>query len=230
MMTSFGRAAGGAGLLILAATVVATAPASASARHRVVRVPCAAAALSAAIASGDLTPVVLRPARNCTYLLTTALPLVTGEIVLLGGPSTTIKRAPATPDLRILDIAAGGRLRVRGITLQNGATTTAPGGGIRNAGALVLDHVTLTGNTASGNNGGGLANTGRALVVESVFAANATEGPVGNRDGGGIDNNGDLTVFASLMVGNVAAHDGGAIFTAAGHGTRVISPVRSRRR
>lgn len=57
-----------------------------------------------------------------------------------------------------------------GITLLNGATTTAPDGGIRNAGTLVLDHVTLSGNTAMGNNGGGLYNSGNAVIASSVFA------------------------------------------------------------
>jgi hypothetical protein len=213
-----------AGAAVLAGTAFAAAPgqAGASARHRVVRVPCASPALAGAITAAGSTPSVLRLAPSCTYLLTAALPQVTGDIALVGGPSTTIKRGPAAPDVRLLDVAVGGRLRVRGIALLNGATSTAPGGGIRNAGALVLDHVTLTGNSSLGNDGGGLYNTGSAVVSHSLIVANVTRGGAGDRDGGGIYNDGSLTVFLSRLSGNIAVHDGGGVFTAAGRTTRII--------
>jgi hypothetical protein len=226
-MTSFARATGVMGVAMLAGAACA-APAEAAVRQqRFVAVPCSSAALASAIGTANATPSLLRLAPFCTYLVTTALPQVTGAIVLLGGPSTSIKRDPATLDTRLLDVAAGGRLRVRGITLLNGATTTAPGGGIRNAGTLVLDHVTLTGNTAQNNNGGAVENTGTALVAHSVLAANATRGPAGNRDGGAIHNDGTLTVFASRIYGDIAVRDGGGIFTTAGHTTRVIQTTIS---
>jgi hypothetical protein len=219
-MTAFARAAAGMGVAVLAATAVA--PAQASVRQRFVTVPCGAAALATAVTAANTTPSVLRLAPSCTYLLTSALPQVSGHIVLLGGPATSIRRDPATPDLRLLDVAAGGRLRVWQITLLNGGTTTGPGGGVRNAGDLVLDHVTLTGNTALNDNGGALENTGTAVVAHSLLAANATRGPDGSRDGGGIHNDGTLTVFLSRFSGNIAVRDGGGVFTAAGHTTRLI--------
>ena len=171
-MTAFARAA--AAMVVLAAP-----PAHASVQQRFTTVPCHAAALATAITAAGATPSVLRLAPSCTYLLTSALPQVTGHIVLLGGPATSIKRDPATPDLRLLDVAAAGRLRVRDITLLNGGTTTGPGGGVRNAGDLVLDHVTLTGNTALNDKGGALENTGTAVVAHSLLVANATRGPDG---------------------------------------------------
>ncbi|MDN3356518.1 hypothetical protein [Actinomadura sp. DC4] len=168
-MTSFSGAAAGMAVVVLAGVA---APAQAVARRRLVPVPCGAASLAAAVAA---TPSVLRLAPLCTYLIASALPQVTGDIALVGGPATTLKRDPSAADLRLLDVAAGGRLRVLGITLRNGGTTTGPGG-VRNAGTLVLDHVTLTGNTALNDNGGGPENTGNALIAHSVFAANATRG------------------------------------------------------
>ena len=222
-MTTFARAAGGMGAALLAGTACVAAPAEAAVgRQHFVAVPCGSAALAGAIGTANATPSLLRLAPSCTYLITAALPQVTGAITLLGGPSTSIKRNPSTLDTRLLDVAAGGRLRVWGITLLNGGTTTAPGGGIRNAGTLVLDHVTLSGNTALDNNGGALENTGTALVAHSVLAANATRGPVGDRDGGAIHNDGILTVFASRLYGNIAVRDGGALYTTADHTTRVI--------
>jgi hypothetical protein len=100
----------------------------------------------------------------------------------------------------LLDVAAGGRLRVRGITLLNGATTTAPGGGIRNAGTLVLDHVTLSGNTAA-NIGGGTANSGTTTLIRTFVRFNQA---IGNATaGGGIQNAaGTVTLRASLVTTN----------------------------
>lgn len=224
-MTAFARAAAGVGVAMLAGA--AFAPAQASAQQRFVVVPCGAAALATAITAANSTPSVLRLSPSCTYLLTSALPQVTGHIVLLGGRDTRIKRDPATPDLRLLDVAAAGRLRVREITLLNGGTTTGPGGGVRNAGDLVLDHVTLTGNTALNDTGGGLENTGTAVVAHSLLAANATRGPNGNRDGGAIHNDGTLSVFLSRLSGNIAMRDGGGIFTTAGHTTRIVQSTLS---
>jgi hypothetical protein len=175
-------------MLILAATVVARAPASAPARHRVVRVPVRRGGAVRGDRLGQPDPG--RSAAGAELHLPAHHRSAAGHgrHRARGRAVDDHQARPATPGLRILDIAVGGRPRVRGITLKNGATTTAPGGGIRNAGVLVPDHVTLTGKTASGNNDGALANTGRALVVDSVFAANATEGPVGNRGGDGIRN------------------------------------------
>jgi hypothetical protein len=137
-MSSFGRTAGGMGVAILAGSLIAAAPAQA-ARRRLIVVPCAADSLAAAIDAANATPSVLRLAPSCAYRLATPLPQITGAVTLLGGPSTSIRRDPAVPELRLLDVAPGGRLRVQGITLQGGATTTGPGGAIRNAGALVLE-------------------------------------------------------------------------------------------
>ena len=190
-------------------------------------VACGSAALAGAITAANAVPATLRLAPFCTYLLTAALPQITGNVTLVGGPSTAIKRAPSTPSIRILDVAAGGTLRVVRVFILNGSTTAAEGAGIRNAGDLVLNHTTLSGNTTVGQNGAGISNTGRALVIRSLFAGNATSGPVGNRDGGGIYNNGSLTLIGSRLSGNIAVRNGGALFTTAGHTSRVIQSTLS---
>ncbi len=110
------------------------------------------------------------------------------------------------------------------VFILNGSTTAAEGAGIRNAGDLVLNHTTLSGNTTVGQNGAGISNTGRALVIRSLFAGNATSGPVGNRDGGGIYNNGrdaDRRPLENMPCGN------GGAFTTAGHTSRVIQSTLS---
>lgn len=228
-MTSFVRTAGGIGAGLLAVAALAASPAaeaqSAANQARITNVPCDSTALASAITAANTVPATLRLAGSCTYLLKAALPQVTGKVTLLGGPSTSIKRNPAVPNIRILDIAATGSLRVDGIFILNGAVTTGVGGGIRNAGTLALNSSTLSGNTATANNGGGLYNTGVAVIVRTLFAANANQS-VG-ADGGGIYNDGTLTLQQSRLTGNVATRNGGGIYTTASHTTRIVQSAIS---
>jgi hypothetical protein len=223
-MITFGRAAGAMGVALAAAASTAT-PAQAV---RVVGVSCSTPALAAAITAANAAPALLRLSPRCTYLLTAALPAITGNVALVGGPSTTLKRDPAV-NIRLLDVAAGGTLRVEGITLLNGRLTSDNGGGIRNAGMLILRFTTLSGNTTidtshAGLDGAALYNTGRAVIVNSDFTANfaLTLTGINNGDGGGIYNSGRLTVYGSRFTANTAVGDGGAINTAIGGVTRVI--------
>jgi hypothetical protein len=158
-----------------------------------VPVPCSSLALANAITAANAAPAVLRLASHCTYNLTTALPQITGNVTLAGGPNTTINRDPATNNIRILDVAAAGTLGVRGIFILNGGLTSGDGPGIRNAGTLRLNFTTVSGNFATTGNGGGVANTGRASIANSVIAANLIL--IGN--GAGINNGDDMTITTS---------------------------------
>jgi hypothetical protein len=230
-MRSFTGTAGGIGGAVLAATALAAAaPASASPGIPVVEVPCDATSLANAVAAANVTPAVLRLAPYCIYNITAQLPQITGNVTLLGGPSTVIRHDPGTmANFRLLDVAATGGLRVIGISLRNG-NPTGDGGGIRNAGGLVLDQVTLNGNLAgtpltAGGNGGALANLAgaRAVVARTVISANEAfrtlaETTTGN--GGGIDNAGRLTLFESRLVANSATSTVGVAGTGNGGGVR----------
>jgi hypothetical protein len=190
---------------------------------RVVKVPCSAAALAAAITSANTVPAVLRLSRNCTYSIatpataTTGLPTITGNVTLLGGPRTTIRRDLGAAVFRILDVAAGGTLRVTGIAITNG-NIAGLGGGIQNAGTLVLRHVTMSGNRAT--NGGAVSNSaaGTATIFRSLLNANSTTG-VG---GGGFINLGTITVSGTVLSGNTAPINGGGVNTQPGGTTRLI--------
>ena len=224
-MGSFSRVAGGAGAAVLAGgTLIMASPAQSMASGpRVVKVPCSAAALAAAITSANIVSAVLRLSANCTYIITTpatattGLPTITGNVTLVGVPGTVIRRAPGAALFRILDVAAGGTLRVTGIAITNG-NTAGLGGGIQNAGTLALRHVTLSGNTAG--NGGGVANAAgaTATISRSILNANTTTG-VG---GGGLINSGRLTVFGSALSANTAPINGGAVNTQSTGTTRLI--------
>jgi hypothetical protein len=231
-MSSFSRITGGAGATVLAGGMLAMAfPApSMASGPRVIRVPCSAPALAAAIVSANADSAVLRLAARCVYQITTpataatALPAVTGNVTLVGGPGTTIRRDPVAPTLfRILDVAASGTLRVAGISITNG-NIAGLGGGIQNAGTLVVLRSTLSGNRAG--NGGGVANSagGTATISRSRFSGNATTG-VG---GGAIINFATATIFGSVLAVNTAPINGGAVNTQPGGTTRLIQTTLDR--
>jgi hypothetical protein len=213
--------------VIITGGMLAMAPAtpSTAARTRVVKVPCSAAALAAAITAANASAgTVLRLAAGCTYSVVipatagTALPDITRDVTLVGGPRTSIRRDPAaaTP-FRILNVAAGATLRVAGLAILNGRTAGL-GGGIQNAGTVVLRQVTLAGNAAG--NGGGLANIAgaTATISRSLINANTTTA-VG---GGGIINLGTLTVIGTVFSVNIAPINGGGVNTQPGGVTRLI--------
>ena len=228
----------GLGMVVAATLTMAPPSASASA---VQAVPCNSTLLANAIAAANTAPATLRLAPYCVYDITAQLPQVTGNVNLVGGPSTTIRHDPGTAaNFRLLDVGSTGGLRVLGIFLRNG-NPAGDGGAIRNAGRLVLNHVTVSGNVAGdvitpiGGNGGGLANLagGRAVVASSIFSGNnATRAPVETTtgNGGGIFNAGRLTLFFSRLSANNAnstsatagTGNGGGISTPAGGNSLVL--------
>ncbi|GAB2845170.1 hypothetical protein GCM10027176_56220 [Actinoallomurus bryophytorum] len=228
-MGSITRTAGGIGAAVLAgaALTMAQAPAQAAAKKQVVTVPCSSAALAAAITAANATPATLRLAANCTYDITTAataadaLPIITGNVRLIGGPSTTIRRNVAAGAVRLLEVATTGTLRIDGIFLLNGTSATS-GGAIMNAGSLTLNQVTLSGNTAATNGGGvDIAVGGRALIFRTIVSANTALAG----SGGGVNNNGTLRFEQSRASANSAVSagtGGGGINTALAATSSVI--------
>jgi hypothetical protein len=218
-MSSSLRTAGGIGAAVLAgaALTMAQAPARAAAK-KVVFVPCSSPALAAAITAANVTPTTIRLSANCTYNITTpavagstALPPITGNVTIIGGPSTALRRDPSIAVARVLQVNTGGRLDLEGVFVLNGIADGAGGGGILNNGSLVLQQDTLSGNT--GPNGGAVSNgaTANALISRTVIGSNSTTG-----SGGGVINLGSLTVSESRLTGNTSGIDGGGIATVSG--------------
>lgn len=128
------------------------------------------------------------------------LSIAGGEIEVAG---LTLKNGAAENGAGVL-VAAGAGLRLTGATIT-GSSADDLGGGIYNAGTVVLDQVTISGN-AAGLNGGGLYNLGTAIVLNTTVAGNN----VGNR-GGGIYNAGTAVVGYSTITGNQADPGGGGV-------------------
>ncbi|XQQ05819.1 MAG: beta strand repeat-containing protein [Leptolyngbya sp. IPPAS B-1204] len=74
--------------------------------------------------------------------------------------------------------------------------------------AAALNGLIISGGRTIGNNGGGILNNGTLTVSNSTFTGNSAQG---NGFGGGIYSDGTLTVSNSTFTGNSAGNPGGAI-------------------
>ncbi len=146
----------------------------------------------------------------------------TGGLTIIGaGAGLTVIDA-ATID-RVFHVLPGASLTLRGVTLVGG--NEVRGGAVLNEGSLTLQDVTLSQNLA--DFGGGLFNaTGAtAEVVQSTIGGpwNATSAQrLGNRarlQGGGVFNEGTLTLDHTTVVGNWASAQGGGVYN---RGTALI--------
>jgi sugar lactone lactonase YvrE len=136
--------------------------------------------------------------------------LLVADADALGGLGAVIRVDPATGAQAV--VASGGRLsRAGSITVSQ---ARGDGGGIFNAGTLVLRDMTIAHNSAG--RGGGIDNLG-TLTLENSTVANNSAGD----QGGGIFNAGTLTVSDSTIAGNAAGGGGGIASSrsAAVHGT-----------
>ncbi|OGN96124.1 MAG: hypothetical protein A2Z71_10145 [Chloroflexi bacterium RBG_13_50_21] len=98
-------------------------------------------------------------------------------------------------------IANSGTLTIRGSTFNANSTVSSVGGGIYNDANLTIYTSTFSENTTYfGERGGGLFNgaSGSAVIHTSTFINNSAPGGYG----GGIYNDGQLTVLADTFTGN----------------------------
>ncbi|NYT92646.1 right-handed parallel beta-helix repeat-containing protein [Salinispora sp. H7-4] len=182
-----------------------------------VPVPCDADALIAAITLANARGGgVLDLARDCTYLLTAnidgaGLPAITSPITLNGSKGTTIERAAAADQFRVLTVNAGGNLTLNHLTITGGQTTGAGADGagllVDAGGALTTSHSTITRNIAS-DAGGGIANNGTARLRSSKVSRNTADS-----SGGGVLNSGLLNISKSGIHSNTALVGAGATST-----------------
>jgi hypothetical protein len=103
------------------------------------------------------------------------LPVVTSEITIEGNGST-IERAEAAPAFRLLMVTDAGTLDLVDVTLQNGDSgDTYCGGALLNGGGQAqLTRTTVTGSTAP--NGGGICNAGVMVLTDCLVTLNTASG------------------------------------------------------
>jgi polymorphic membrane protein len=226
------RTSGGIATAVLMMTGMAVAqPAYA---RQTVSVPCSAAALVAAVnAANTAGSGTLLLASNCNYVLTAPSAvgrgpdglLITGNVNIIGGVSTRISRSAAAVPFRIIEVASGAVLGLRNVFISGGLTdptvpTNDTGGGILNSrGTITLVRTTITGNVA--DNGAGISNdSGRLIVANTLIQGNSTRASGGG--GGGLYNDGSLTIQVSIVRANTANTDGGGLYNGQGGRAELI--------
>ncbi|MBM4247271.1 MAG: right-handed parallel beta-helix repeat-containing protein [Deltaproteobacteria bacterium] len=200
---------------LLALTVaLGTAPAAHAAAFNVAAgdVEGLAAAMDAANANGEPDTINL-PAG--TYTITArygpqaGLPDVDSEIALIGAgaASTEITRATTAPFFRLLNVTENGRLRLEGLTLSRGDSSSTPGGALRSDGAVTVKDCAFRGNSSFLQPGGAIfsiaAPGSSGLTIESSQLT-------GNSGGGAsaILAVGDLTLRGVQVTGNSDGYAG----------------------
>jgi len=165
-------------------------------------------------------------AANSTYTLTkvnnttngwNGLPVISGDLTIEGGADTIIQRGnPAeTPQFRLVDVASGGSLELKNLTLQNGFWNQ--GGGIFNDGGnLTLDNVVLKDNEAAAGFGtrGRKGVNGFNAAPSDIGLSGGPGGPGGTggagsgAQGGGLFSNGGKVTLINSTIRNNSAIGG----------------------
>lgn len=110
-------------------------------------------------------------------------------------------------------IDAGVSATIEGLTITGGQASVAygtgnkAGGGIYNAGTLVLEGDAITGNAAATYGGGFFNDGGSVTVADSTLTGNSAQ------FGGGFFNAGTVTVSESTLAGNSASSSGGGFYS-----------------
>jgi hypothetical protein len=160
---------------------------------------------------------------GCTYTLTAQLIInadsgfqldIVGNGAIISGNAS----------VRVLNVNSGAFVAINNVTLTNGnscgicnlgnltltnvTVSSHPGGGIHNSGTLVMNSTSITGNSSSAFSGGGIINFdgATASISSSNISANST--PNG---GGGISNEGTMTLTSSIVSSNSTDSWGGGI-------------------
>jgi len=136
--------------------------------------------LRAGIQSGDAM-IAFAPGLHGTITLESELPI--NHSVTIDGPGANVLSVSGNDSGRVFEVEAG-QVAISGLTITDGREVAANGGGILvDAGAsLNLDQVVVAKNSASadsaGNygNGGGIENEGSLTVTQSLFTNNVASG------------------------------------------------------
>jgi hypothetical protein len=148
-----------------------------------------------------------------------------------GAGSLTFTDGGGTSNGGAIAVATGSTLNLTDLTVSGStasaagttaANTLASGGGISNAGTLMLTGVTVSGNTATGSGleataeGGGISNTGALTINGGSVIDNAATTPDGTilAQGGGIQTNGitTVTVSGTKITGNAVRGGSGLAY------------------
>jgi hypothetical protein len=183
----------------------------------------------AAASNGDL--IVFDPALDGQTITLTTGELLLDKDLSITGPGAGLLAVSGNNFSRVFEVASNTTVSISGLTIRNGRSVTF-GGGIYNAGTLMLTSATVSDNVTVGYEpdfGGGIYNRGTSTIQNSTITHNTAEGVNSGTEvgfGGGIYNvptvafpfvieGGIVTVSNSIISDNQANH-GGGIFNALG--------------
>ena len=188
--------------------------------------------------TSELNEIDFAPGLSGTISLTTGELLIANHDLKIVGPGQNVLSISGNRKIRVFEVESGVSVSLAGMAITSGAAQD--GGAIYNGGTLTVNASTISGNWAT--RGGGLYNAGTASIIDCTLSASrATQGSgiysgtgstlkitgsslTGNsayRDGGGIHNDGTMTVTNSTIARNSAQAEKG------GHGGGIFSPARA---
>lgn len=131
----------------------------------------------------------------------------------IAGPGSEVISISGNGATNIFRIIRDIQVSISGLSLINGTATKYPGGGIANDGTLSLVNVNINHNSAN-TFGGGVYNsdTGTLTIQQSQITENEALGYGELAGGGGIWNDGNLTLNYVYVAGNVAPVFGGGLY------------------
>jgi hypothetical protein len=177
--------------------------------------------------------IAFAPGLAGVITLESALPDLTASAVIIGPGSSRlmVTRDPSAPTnqgagFRIFTVDSGATVGINDLTVAGGGGVY--GGGIANAGTLIVARCAIVGNTLTNGGsigdvfgphaGGGIYNSGTLGVIDSLVAGNLAPnfGGIGETQelfprtgGGGIANVGTAVVVGTTIAANTAAFGGG---------------------
>jgi hypothetical protein len=139
--------------------------------------------------------------------LTGTITLTTGELnvnssVMIIGPGENILSVDGNQNGSVFNIASNQTVSISGLTITHGKASDQNGGGISNAGALIISDCAITSNISTGGflvgggAGGGIFNTGTLTINNCTLSHNTAN------SGGGILSTRVLSATGSMFSGN----------------------------
>lgn len=151
---------------------------------------------------------------------------IKGDVMIIGaGADSTIIEADSSLNDRVIEIngscvpSGSIDVTIRGVTIQDGNTTSEGGGIWTRAADLILDQVQVQDNVAGTYGGGVKINTGSIEINRSAIVDNEAA------RGGGLASNADFTIVNSTIADNEATIRGGGIIVIGGTGDISYSDI-----
>ena len=169
--------------------------------------------------ANDGDTIQFDPALNGQTITLTSGELVVADSITISGPGPSllaVSRNSQSSNFRILHIQPNHTVAISGFTISNGNLINVSGAGIFNDQSTVtISNCVISGNATDSPpstqaGGGGICNNGALSLINSTVTGNSVTGSFAY-GGGGILNNGSLTINQCSITNNRGDRYGGGI-------------------